>query len=215
MTATTPTGTALHTFVRATTSDRENVIAALTGGFSDDVLVAGWMFPDPETYAQHAGGWFACYTDFALEHGYVWTTGDATAALVAMPSEAWQRAQHDEDLKDRVAKATGPCIERVAALDKVFAERHPGAPDHIYFAMGGIQPEHRNKGLGTHMLQNAFELADRMGLACYAEASCERNARLWDRIGLRVTGAPIRVPGYDSDMFSLWRPPSPPVPDAE
>ncbi|MDR6689067.1 GNAT superfamily N-acetyltransferase [Arthrobacter sp. 1088] len=209
MTVTTATKDASHTFRQATTLDRDNVIAALTAGFSDDVLVGGWLFPDPETYAHHAGGWFACYTDFALEHGYVWTTGDAVAALVAMPSAAWQGAQQDEDLKGRVAKATGPYIDRVAALDKVFADRHPEAVDHIYFAMGAIQPEHRSKGLGTRMLQNAFEFADLVGLPCYAEASCERNARLWDRIGLRITGAPITVTGYDSDMFSLWRPPTP------
>lgn len=191
---------------RATPEDRDNVISALTAGFSDDVVIGGWMFPDPGTYTQYAIGYFACYTDFALEHGYVWTTGDATGALITMPSQAWLRTQHDTELKDRMIQLAGPYAERAFALDKAMAERHPTTPEHLYLALMGIPPQYRDRGTGTRMLQAAFELADSMQIPCYGESSCDRNGRLYDRLGLFRDKIPVVVPGGGPEVVPLWRP---------
>lgn len=206
MSTTTSDRTVPTTIRRATPADRENVIAALTVGFSDDVVIGGWVFPDPDTYTQYATGYFTCYTDFAIEHGYVWTTGDETGALITMPSGAWQRTQHDSDLKDRMIALTGPYADRVFALDEVMAERHPASPEHLYLALIGIPPQFRDRGTGTRMLQAAFDLADQMRIPCYGEASCDRNARLYDRIGLFRAKEPLTLPQGGPEIFPLWRP---------
>lgn len=208
MSTTTPDKTALSTIRLATPADRDNVIGALTAGFSEDIVFSGWLFDDPDTYDRYAAGYFACYTDFAIEHGYVWTTGDPTAALITMPFSAWQRAQTDPDLKERIIQGTGPFAERAFALDEVLIERHPMSPDHLYLALIGIQPEHRGGGLGTRLLQAAFDLADRMGIPCYGESSCDRNGRLYDRIGLPRDKKPLILPGSDLEIYPLWRPAS-------
>lgn len=182
-TTTTSAKRAAFTIRRATAADRDNVITALTTGFSNDVIISGWLFTDPATYARHAGAYFACYTDFAIEHGYVWTTGDGVGAVVAMPFNAWQQSQHDAALKDKVIQATGPYIEQAFVLDAALTERHPTSSDHLYLAFIAITPQHRGQGIGTLMLRELFDFADQLQLPIYGEASCEGNRRLYTRIG--------------------------------
>lgn len=206
MSTTAPEKTAPLAVRLATPLDRDNVIAALTAGFSDDVVISGWLFPDPDTYTYYASGYFACYTDFAIENGYVWTTGDDTGALITMPFHAWQRAQDDPDLKDRIIETTGSYAEQVFALDEVLAQCHPTSPDHLYLALIGIPPLYRDRGTGTRMLQAAFALADQMQVPCYGESSCDRNGRLYDRIGLFRAERPLVLPGEGPEIYPLWRP---------
>lgn len=66
MSTTTIDETALSSIRLATPADRDNVIAALTAGFADDVVIQGWLFNGPDTYNRYAAGYFACYTDFAI-----------------------------------------------------------------------------------------------------------------------------------------------------
>lgn len=208
MSTTSPKKTTSPVIRLATPADRDNVIAALTAGFSDDVIISGWLISDPDTYAHYASGYFSCYTDYALEHGYVLTTGDETGAHINMPFQAWQRAQQDTGLKDRLIETTGPFFEKVYELDEALAKRHPTSPDHLYLCYTGVAPGHRDKKIGTQLLQAAFDIADRLQVPCYGEASCERNARLYDRIGLFVQDDYIWLPGAETGISPLWRPQS-------
>lgn len=209
MTATAPETTTQPTIRLATPADRDNVIAALTSGFSDDVIISGWLFNDPQTYTRYARDYFACYTDFAIEHGYVWTTGDPSGAFVALPFRAWQLAQQDAALKARIEKATGPYAERVFVLDQALADRHPAVPDHLYPAFLGVAPGHRSMNIGPDMIREFFQIADRLQLPIYGEASTERNSRLYTLLGVPRHGDPISLPGCSTQILPFWRSPAP------
>lgn len=203
---TAPEKTPRSTIRRANSEDRENVIAALTMGFSDDVIISGWVFTDPDTYERYASGYFACYTDFAIAHGYVWTTGDTAGALITLPAQAWQLAQQDTGLKERMIRATGPYATRVFALEQALANRHPGVPDYLYAAFIAVAPRYRSQSIGPQMIREFFRLADRMQLPIYGEATTDRNSRLYDRLGIRRHGNAISLPRCDAELFPFWRP---------
>lgn len=211
MSTTTSEGTASHTIRLATAADKENVISALTAGFANDIIIQKSLFSDPDTYSFYAGGYFACYTDFVLEHGYAWTTGDDAGALIGMTSQAWQRAQQDARLKERMMKATGPYFEKLSVLDAALAKRHPISPDHLYLALIGVRPEQRGRNIATRLERAGIELADQMGLPIYGEATGERNSRFHSHAGLPLHGEPFRLPGVDTNIYPLWRQPSPPA----
>lgn len=153
----------------------------------------------------YASGYFACYTDLAIEHGYVWTTGDATGALVTMPYQAWELAGQNADLKMRMIEATGPYFDQIIILDAALTSLHPTSIDHLYFAFIAVAPEHHSKGIGSQLLQEMFDLADRLQLPIYGEASCERNSRLYTRLGMPKCGEPLTLPGAATPIFPLWR----------
>lgn len=209
MTATAPEATTQPTIRLATPADRENVIAALTSGFSNDVIISGWLFNDADTYTRYASGYFACYTDFAIEHGCVWTTGDSTGALIAMPYQAWELSGNDAVLKERMVEAAGPYTEKVAVLDAALTPLHPTSIDHLYLAFVAVAPEHHSEGIGSKMLQELFDLADTLQLPIYGEASCERNSRLYTRIGMPPHSEPFTLPGSEAPIIPFWRAPTP------
>lgn len=93
MTATPPAPNAIRL---ATAADNDNVVAALTTDFSADVIISRRPLRNFDPYAS---GYFACCTDFAIEPGYVWTTGETFGALITMPPQAWQRSKHDTELE--------------------------------------------------------------------------------------------------------------------
>jgi GNAT superfamily N-acetyltransferase len=73
--------------------------------------------------------------------------------------------------------------------------RHYRRP-HWYILAVGVRPEHQGQGLGSALLAPTLERCDREGLPAYLEASSERSAALYVRLGfehlreLRFAGSP-------------------------
>lgn len=199
------TRTAVPTVRRATSEDKDDVLDALLAGFANDIIVAGWLFTDPDTYAHYAGAFFGLYVDYALEHGYVWTTGDGIGALVGMSRTAYKILVADTDFQDRMIQAVGPHADRCLIFDQALDSRH-SSTDHVFLQFIGVKPDHQSNGIGTALLQTAFAYADELGLPIYGESSCARNGRLYARLGLAPYGEPITLPGTESVLYSLWRP---------
>ena len=77
---------------------------------------------------------------------------------------------------------------------------------HYYVRDVGVVPEAQGQGLGSALLEPTLVACDREGLPAYLEASSERNAALYERLGfcllreLRVGSSPplrlmLRNPG--------------------
>jgi len=59
---------------------------------------------------------------------------------------------------------------------------HPRAA-HYYLPYIGVAPEAQGRGLGTALMAPLIERCDREGVPAYLEATCERNAELYERLG--------------------------------
>ncbi|MFF0146908.1 acetyltransferase (GNAT) family protein [Amycolatopsis sulphurea] len=188
----------------ATRADEDHVVDALTFGFAEDPILAGTMFPDDELYPTFARRYFGVWTDLALDLGTIWTTGDTVGALLTFPSESLPALDNESDLHARLIEACGPYAERVLSVHNVLDLQHPEQPPHHYALFMGVAPGRRSRGLGTRLAHELFALADSEGRAVYGEASCERNSRLYIRMGLRPTGERITV--FAHDILPLWRP---------
>ncbi len=71
--------------------------------------------------------------------------------------------------------------------------RHPREP-HYYFVDIGVAPHAQGRGLGSALMRPTLDRCDREGLPAYLEASSERNAALYERLGFRVIRE-LRVAG--------------------
>jgi ribosomal protein S18 acetylase RimI-like enzyme len=73
--------------------------------------------------------------------------------------------------------------------------RHFKRP-HWYILAVGVRPEDQGQGLGSALLAPTLGRCDRDGLPAYLEASSERSAALYERLGfehvreLRFAGSP-------------------------
>jgi ribosomal protein S18 acetylase RimI-like enzyme len=73
--------------------------------------------------------------------------------------------------------------------------RHERGP-HWYILAVGVRPEHQGRGLGSTLMSETLARCDRESLPAYLEASSERSAALYERLGfehvreLRVAGSP-------------------------
>src|SRR5206468_12016999 len=93
------------------------------------------------------------------------------------------------------ARAFGARLPRAAGLLSVIERRHI-RETHYYFAYVGVSPEAQGQGLGTALMRPTLDRCDEQGLPAYLEASSERNAALYERLGfelkdeLRFAGGP-------------------------
>lgn len=188
---------------RATTQDAEDLTRVLMDGFSDEPCVAGWMFPTPSAYRSFAHGWFSAYTDYCLKHGAAWIVEDAGAVLT-MPSQAWTASLEDAELHARIARTTGPHMDRVEQLDIGLIHRHPLGEDHHYLPLIGVRPGHRGSGVGSLLLQAVDKLSQDDDLPVYLEATTADSARLYARHGFQqLPGARISLPGLATELTPM------------
>ncbi len=65
--------------------------------------------------------------------------------------------------------------------------RHPHEP-HFYIRTVGVRTALQGQGVGSMLMQPTLERADSAGLPTYIEASTERSAALYERLGFRHIG---------------------------
>jgi len=69
-----------------------------------------------------------------------------------------------------------------------------------------VLPEMQGLGLGSALMAPTLERCDRQGLSVYLEASSERSAALYERLGFRLLRE-LRV-GGSPPLWLMLRPPS-------
>ena len=95
--------------------------------------------------------------------------------------------------------------KRPRRLRKFFELRHPRTPHH-YVLIVGVEPELQGRGIGSELMRPTLEHCDRTGLHAYLEASSDRSAALYERLGFR-TERELRL-GSSPPLRLMIRPPA-------
>lgn len=168
---------------KASTGDVHRLKSALAQAFYDDPIF-GWLMPDEQGRLARLRRFFAiALRHMALPHGCVWTSSDLAGAALSMPPGNWRTPP-----RAVLAHTTtfGRYQPRAVRLVVAIESRHPREP-HYYFADIGVTPDMQGRGLGSALMRPTLERCDREGVAAYLEASSDRSAALYERLGFRVT----------------------------
>jgi GNAT superfamily N-acetyltransferase len=188
----------------ATPSETGPLSEALAAAFAHDPVL-GWLIPDDAQRLRRLRRFFL----LELRHvvfpaGRVWTTDDHAGASLELPPGRWRMSFGTQ-------LAHGPAFARVFGsrllhafgLITVMEHRHLREP-HVYIPYVGVAPAAQGQGLGTALMRPTLDHADHEGLPAYLEATSERNAVLYERLGFRHLG-PFRFAG-SPPLWPMRRP---------
>ncbi|HTA36403.1 MAG TPA: GNAT family N-acetyltransferase [Solirubrobacteraceae bacterium] len=180
--------------------------AALGAAFFDDPIF-GWLIGDRPRRQARLQQYFALQLAHSFADGRVWTTDGLQGAALCMPPGQWRlppkliaahSARFTSIFRGRLPRAVGLLV----AIER----RHlRGA--HYYFANIGVAPEAQGQGLGSRLMRPTLDRCDTEGLPAYLEASSERNAALYERLGFQCTEI-LRFAG-SPPLRLMTRPPQP------
>jgi GNAT superfamily N-acetyltransferase len=172
---------------RPATSDEVSPLArVLASAFLEDPPFV-WMLPDERRRAERLCRFFEIeLRHVGLARGTVWTTDELAGAAVWAAPGNWRLPWLTQLRLGRAyTRAFGARLPRAGRLLARVEARHPRRP-HYYLPFVGVAPEHQGRGLGTALMQPTLERCARDGLPAYLEATCERNARLYARLGFEL-----------------------------
>jgi GNAT superfamily N-acetyltransferase len=182
-------------FRQATAEDIPRLRVMLAEAFFDDP-VFGWLMGDESKRRARLRRYFGIdLRHLTLPRGRVWATSDLTGAALSLPPGKWRVPPHVSLLQ---GSAFGVQIARAARLGATMEWRHMRLvrEPHYYVRDIGVHPEEQGKGLGGALMRPTLDRCDREGVPAYIEASSERSAALYERLGfehieeLRVGGSP-------------------------
>jgi GNAT superfamily N-acetyltransferase len=175
----------------------------LAEAFFDDPVL-GWLIPNDRKRLARLRRFFAIeLRHVAFARGCVWTTPELTGAALSLPPGAWRVPPRANLLE---GTAFGVRVARAARFGAAM-ERHHVREPHYYIRDVGVHPAVQGMGLGSTLLRPTLERCDREGLPAYLEASSERNAALYERLGFQLTHE-LRVAG-SPPLRLMLRPPRP------
>jgi GNAT superfamily N-acetyltransferase len=188
---------------RAAAEDVHRLKAAMADAFVEDPIF-GWLMPEQTKRPRRLRRYFAIeLRHLALARGCVWTTGDLAGAALSLPPGAWRAPLRVTLLE---GGAFGIHLLRAATLGAAIERRHI-RERHYYVRDVGVRPDMQGRGLGSALLGPTLARCDEEGLPAYLEASSERNAALYARLGFELIDE-LRV--MDSPPLRLMRrPPAP------
>jgi len=141
--------------------------------------------------------------------GTVWTTSGYDGAVAELPPGAWEMPKSitgRETLK--WMWAFGTRLPRAIRVQRAMAERHLREP-HFYVRTVGVRTALQGQGVGSMLMQPTLERADSAGLPTYIEASSERSAALYERLGFLHMGV-LQLPEGGPPVWPMRRPPAGP-----
>jgi GNAT superfamily N-acetyltransferase len=170
----------------ATVDDVPRLAAMLAAAFYDDPTFE-WLLPDDGTRQIRLRRFFEIeLRAVGLARGRVWTTSDLTGAAISTPPRRWRlpwRAQLADGLA--FTRAFGRRLPHAGWLLQRIEARHPRSAHH-YFPAIGVAPAQQGQGLGSALMSPTLQRCDEEALPAYLEASSERNAALYERLGFEL-----------------------------
>jgi GNAT superfamily N-acetyltransferase len=137
--------------------------------------------------------------------GTVWTTSGYDGAVAELPPDASEMptsATGKEALK--WFWAFGTRLPRALRVQRAMENRHPPEP-HFYIRTVGVRTALQGQGVGSALMQPTLERADAAGLSTYIEASSERSAALYERLGFVHMGV-FELPDGGPPVWPMRRP---------
>ena len=192
--------------VRTAAADEvPKVAAALADAFVDDPV---FTFLRPGRLRQKA----RLRTMFVVEieqyvlanGGTVWTTSGHDGAVAELPPGAWEMprsATGRETLK--WIWAFRMRLPRAIRVQRAMEQRHVREP-HFYVRTVGVRTALQGQGVGSLLMQPTLERADSAGLPTYIEASSERSAALYERLGFQHLGV-LELPDGGPPVWPMLR----------
>ena len=172
---------------RATPADVERLSAALAAAFEHDP-VFGWLMPDESKRPRRLARFFKLELQHVvLPSGQAWTFGETVGASLELPPGSWRvplatQLAHGPTF----ARVFGSRLPHATALLALMERRHLREP-HYYIPYVGVAAPSQGHGLGTALLTCTLDRCDAEGLPAYLEATSERNAALYERLGFVAT----------------------------
>jgi GNAT superfamily N-acetyltransferase len=184
--------------------DLDDVAVTVAAAFLDDP-VTHWLLPNETQRVQLAGPLFRLYVEPYLSHRETYLTSDGAGAAVWLPpgAELFTAAQ-EERFGQQLEELVGDDIVRFGQLAEVFAEHHPTEP-LWYCQFLATVPAFQSQGIGSALLRDVLQRADRDGVPAYHEATTPRNRALYERHGY-VNQGEFRLPD-GPPLWRMWRDP--------
>jgi ribosomal protein S18 acetylase RimI-like enzyme len=193
--------------VRSAAPDDVAALArALAAAFEEDPIF-GWLLRDERRRYDRLLRFFKLELGaVVLPSGTAWMSAEGSGACLELPPGKWRMPLHTQALHAPGFVAVfGGALPRALITITKMEHKHLREP-HFYVPYVGVAPEGQGAGLGTKLLGKTTEKADAAGLPTYLEATSERNAALYERLGFEHLGA-FTVLG-SPPLWPMRRPPS-------
>lgn len=191
---------------RAGVEDVLGLRSALASAFFEDPVFS-WLLPGDASRHRRLRTFFGLeLTHLALVKGTVWSTPALEGAALCMPPRTWRlppRLLFEQ--RRRLLGAFGLRLPRATGLLNTVERHHPKGA-HYYILAIGVEPNAQGKGVGSALMAPTLERCDLEGLPAYLEASSERSASLYRRLGFE-TIEEVRFLG-SPPLWLMLRPPS-------
>ncbi|MDQ2897114.1 MAG: GNAT family N-acetyltransferase [Actinomycetota bacterium] len=192
----------------ATAADVPRLAHALADAFVNDPLYT-WMLPGRLRINPRLRAMFTAEMEsYGLANGgTVWTTLDYDGAVIELPPGAWKMPTSMTG-KEALTwlRAFGTRMRLAASVQRAMEARHLREP-HFYLRIVGVRTARRGQGLGSALMQPTLQRSDSAGLPAYIEASTQRSAALYERLGFVHLGA-LELPDGGPPIWPMRRPPA-------
>lgn len=178
--------------------------ATLADAFASEP-VTRWLIPSRRRRDTRLRRLFAIeLSQYVFPAGRVLTTDDFRGANLELPPGRWEMTMPLSGAIDYV-RVFGRRLRRASRLQVSFERNHLQEP-HYYIRWVGVATRFQGHGLGTALLHPTLDRCDREGVPAYLEASSERSAALYERLGFVHLGE-LRVPDGPR-VWPMRRPPA-------
>jgi GNAT superfamily N-acetyltransferase len=187
------------------------VAAALADAFINDPVYT-WMLPGALRLKPRLRTVFAAEMEqYVLPNGgTVWTTSDYDGAVCELPPGAWEipKSMTGKEALNWL-RAFGTRLLLAGRVQRAMEARHLLEP-HFYLRIVGVRTALQGQGVGSALMQPTLQRADSAGLPAYIEASTERSAALYERLGF-VHIDVLELPDGGPPVWRMRRPPAGPT----
>jgi GNAT superfamily N-acetyltransferase len=172
-------------------ADGDRVVDTIVAAFADD---PAWRYFFGAAYAGSAPHLATALFGLRIGSGAVWVADDGDAVAIWVPPTG--AGTTDEEAARGWAACRSAIGEeawkRVRAYDRAVDVVRTPTP-HWYLGVLAARPDRHGQGLGTMVMGEALQLADRAGVDCCLETSTADNRAFYQHRGFSEV-TPVHIP---------------------